>query len=46
MDTLRAHLEAGRLRPVIDRTYPLGSAGEAIRYLADGEPVGRIVLTV
>jgi NADPH:quinone reductase-like Zn-dependent oxidoreductase len=46
MATLRAHLEAGRLTPVIDRTYPLSGAGEAIRYLAGGEPVGRVVLTV
>jgi NADPH:quinone reductase-like Zn-dependent oxidoreductase len=46
MKTLREHLEAGQLTPVIDRTYPLGEAGAAIRYLADGEPVGRIVLTV
>jgi len=46
MATLRAHLEAGRLTPVIDRTYPLGEAGEAIRYLAEDEPVGRVVLTV
>jgi NADPH:quinone reductase-like Zn-dependent oxidoreductase len=46
MATLRAHLEAGQLTPVIDRTYPLSQAGQAIRYLAEGEPVGRVVLTV
>lgn len=46
MATLRARLEAGQLTPVIDRTYHLSEAGEAIRYLADGEPVGRVVLTV
>jgi NADPH:quinone reductase-like Zn-dependent oxidoreductase len=46
MDTLRAHLEAGQLTPVIDRTYPLGEAGEAIRYLAGGQALGRVMLTV
>lgn len=46
MATLRAHLEAGRLTPVIARSYHLSEAGEAIRYLADGGPVGRVVLTV
>jgi NADPH:quinone reductase-like Zn-dependent oxidoreductase len=46
MAMLRAHLEAGQLTPVIDRTYHLAQAGEAIRYLADGAPVGRVVLTV
>jgi NADPH:quinone reductase-like Zn-dependent oxidoreductase len=45
IETLRAHLEAGHLAPVIDRTYPLDEAGAALRHLADGEPVGRIVLT-
>jgi NADPH:quinone reductase-like Zn-dependent oxidoreductase len=46
MAALRGYLEAGQLTPVIDRTYKLGDAGEAIRYLADGEPVGRVILTV
>ena len=45
METLRGHLEAGQLTPVIDRTFPLGEAGAAIRHLTEGEPVGRIVLT-
>lgn len=46
MATLRAHLEAGRLVPVIDRSYRLSEAGEAIRYLAGGKAVGRVVVTV
>ncbi|HEX5596936.1 MAG TPA: NAD(P)-dependent alcohol dehydrogenase [Micromonosporaceae bacterium] len=46
MATLRAHLEAGELVPVIDRTYALSEAAEAIRYLADGEAAGRVVLRV
>jgi NADPH:quinone reductase-like Zn-dependent oxidoreductase len=46
MAQLRAHLEAGHLTPVIDRTYDLSEAGEAIRYLAEGEPHGRVILTV
>jgi NADPH:quinone reductase-like Zn-dependent oxidoreductase len=45
MQALREHLAAGRLTPVIDRAFPLGEAGQAIRYLADGLPVGRVVLT-
>jgi NADPH:quinone reductase-like Zn-dependent oxidoreductase len=46
MATLREHLEAGRLTPVIDRTYHLQQADEAMRYLAEDQPVGRVVLTV
>jgi NADPH:quinone reductase-like Zn-dependent oxidoreductase len=46
MAILRAHLEAGHLAPAIDRTYPLSHAADAIRYLADGQPLGRVELTV
>lgn len=46
MATLRAHLEAGELSPVIARTFPLAEAGAALRHLTDGEPLGRVVLTV
>jgi D-arabinose 1-dehydrogenase-like Zn-dependent alcohol dehydrogenase len=46
MATLRAHLELGQLTPVIDRTYNLSEAGEAIRYLAGRQPLGRVVLTM
>jgi NADPH:quinone reductase-like Zn-dependent oxidoreductase len=30
---------------VIDRTYALSQASEAIRYLMEGEPQGRVVIT-
>jgi NADPH:quinone reductase-like Zn-dependent oxidoreductase len=46
MATLRSLLESGQLRPVIDRSYPLDRAGEAIGYLAGGQARGRVVLTV
>lgn len=39
-------IEAGKVRPVIDRTYPLGEAPEAIRYLETGHARGKIVITV
>ena len=45
METLRAHLEARQLTPVIDRTFPLAEAGAALRYLTEGRPRGRVVLT-
>jgi NADPH:quinone reductase len=34
---------AGRLRPIIDRTFPLAEAGAAHRYL-DGEHFGKVLL--
>jgi NADPH:quinone reductase-like Zn-dependent oxidoreductase len=46
METLRSLLESGQIKPVIDRSYPLDRAGEAIGYLASGQAQGRVVLTV
>jgi NADPH:quinone reductase-like Zn-dependent oxidoreductase len=43
---LKSLLEAGKLTPIIDRTFPLSELPEAIRYLETGEARGRIVITV
>jgi NADPH:quinone reductase-like Zn-dependent oxidoreductase len=45
MALLRELLEAGKLTPVIDRTYPLEEVPDAIRYLQEGQARGRIVIT-
>ncbi len=39
-------LEAGKVTPVIDRTYPLSAAAEAIGYLEEGHARGKVVITV
>jgi NADPH:quinone reductase-like Zn-dependent oxidoreductase len=44
--TLRDLIEAGKLTPVIDRTFPLREAPQAIRYLEQGHARGKVVLTV
>jgi NADPH:quinone reductase-like Zn-dependent oxidoreductase len=44
--TLGELIEAGKVRPVIDRTYPLAEAPDAIRYLAEGHPSGKVVIAV
>ncbi|MGV8896736.1 MAG: NAD(P)-dependent alcohol dehydrogenase [Rhodoglobus sp.] len=39
-------VEAGTVRPVIDREYPLADAAAAITRMSDGLALGKIVLTV
>jgi NADPH:quinone reductase-like Zn-dependent oxidoreductase len=46
LETLSELIEAGKVTPVIDRTYPLMDAPEAIRYLERGHPGGKVVITV
>ena len=43
---LKELIEAGKVTPVIDRTYPLGEAPEAIRYLEAGHARGKVVIRV
>jgi NADPH:quinone reductase-like Zn-dependent oxidoreductase len=39
-------IEAGKIIPVIDRTYPLERVPEAMRYLEAGQARGKIIITV
>jgi NADPH:quinone reductase-like Zn-dependent oxidoreductase len=43
---LRELLEAGDVRPVIDRTHPLGEVPQAIRHLEEGGARGKTVIAV
>src|SRR2546425_887165 len=43
---MRELFEAGKVRPVIDRTYELSEAPEALRYLGEGHARGKVVITV
>ena len=44
--TLAALMESGKVTPVIDRTYKLSEAAEALRYLEKGHARGKVVVTV
>ena len=46
MIVLKELIEAGKVTPVIDRTYPLSEVPEAIRYLEQGHAQGKVVITV
>jgi NADPH:quinone reductase-like Zn-dependent oxidoreductase len=43
---LKELIEAGKITPVIDRTFPLSEVPEAIRYLESGQARGKVVITV
>jgi NADPH:quinone reductase-like Zn-dependent oxidoreductase len=43
---LKELIEAGKVTPVIDRTYPLSEVSEAIRYWEQGHARGKVVITV
>ncbi len=46
LDLVRELIEAGKVTPVIDRSYPLSEVPDAIRYLGGGHARGKVVITV
>ena len=44
--TVRELVEAGQVRPVIDRRYPLRETAEALRYYGGGHARGKVVITI
>lgn len=44
--TLTEFLESGRLRPPLERTFPLEQAPDAIRYLHEGLVRGKVAVTL
>ena len=46
LDVLRELIEAGKVRPVVERRYDLNEAADAFRHLAEGHVGGKIVVGV
>jgi NADPH:quinone reductase-like Zn-dependent oxidoreductase len=46
MSQILADVAAGRLRPVVARTFPLEQAAEAHRFIQARSNIGKVVLTV
>ena len=46
LDTMKQFFEAGKVVPVIDRSYPLSKAVDAMRYFAAGHAKGKVVITI
>ena len=44
--TLAGLMQEGKVTPVIDRTYKLSDAAEALRYLEQGHARGKVIVTV
>ena len=44
--TLGELLKAGKIAPVIDRSYPFSEIAEAFRYVEDKHAQGKVVITV
>jgi NADPH:quinone reductase-like Zn-dependent oxidoreductase len=43
---LKELLEAGKLTPVMDRTYPLAETPQALTHVGEGHARGKVAITV
>jgi NADPH:quinone reductase-like Zn-dependent oxidoreductase len=44
LEAVRSHVEAGALRPVVERSFPLAEAGDAMTHLEAGRARGKLVV--
>jgi NADPH:quinone reductase len=44
--TITELLSARRVEPVVAKTFPLEDGANAIRYLIEGRPFGRVIVTI
>jgi NADPH2:quinone reductase len=45
-NTIVPLLQSGAIKPTVAKTFPLAEAADALRYLVEGRPFGRVVLTI
>ena len=45
LEYLRDLIQAGKLRPVVERTYSLSEGREAVRYVGTGQARAKVVIT-
>jgi NADPH:quinone reductase len=39
-------LRSGEIKPIVAKPFPLRDAADALRYLVEGRPFGRVILTI
>jgi NADPH2:quinone reductase len=44
--TITEFLKSGQVKPIVAKTFPLEDAAEAVRYLVESRPFGRVLLTI
>jgi NADPH2:quinone reductase len=44
--TIISLLQSGAIKPIVAKTFPLTEAAEALRFLVEERPFGRVVLTI
>jgi NADPH2:quinone reductase len=45
-NTIVSLLQSGAIKPIVAKTFPLAEAAEALRYLVEDRPFGRVVLKI
>jgi NADPH2:quinone reductase len=45
-DTIIPLLRSGAVKPIVSKTFPLAEADDALRYLVEGRPFGRVILKI
>lgn len=46
LDVLKDLIDTGKVKPIIDRRYPLSEAAEALRYFGEGHAQGKVIITM
>jgi NADPH:quinone reductase-like Zn-dependent oxidoreductase len=46
LELMRELMETGKVKPVVDKSFPLAETADALRYLGEGHARGKVIITV